>query len=410
MLILKMALRNLRRHLRRTVITGLAISFGLALLIISSGFGDGAHGSMIESGVSAQGGHVVIQGKGWQQQRDNRIRVQHYPEKEKVLQQVLPGARILERIYVQGLLTSPNGSAGVSLTGIDPKKESHISDLHKKIIKGQYLDTDPRGIVMGYILAETLGVDLGDKVVLMVQRAGNIQSQLFRVQGLFKVGVDEIDGFFGQILLPSAQEVLGFKPDEVTQLAAFVTSYRQADEATAQVRAALHQPEIEILSWDEALPNLAMWINLDNAGLYLMILIIALVVLLGIVNTMLMSVLERTREFGVLLALGLSPRRLLALVMSEAALLGIFAVLLGLGLGLLGNWPGAHYGVDMSALMGGENVEAGGTVMASKFYADLSTTKVIFFCVLSYAMTLIAAIYPAVKAIQLKPVDSMRQY
>lgn len=407
MLILKMALRNLRRNLRRSLITGLSICFGLALLIVSSGIGDGAHGAMIEKGLAASAGHVVIQGRGWQEQRDNRIVVPGSAAMVKQVQSLLPEARILSRVYLQGLLTSPTGSVGIGLSGIVPDKEIQVSDLHTKIVKGQYLGTDPRGIVLGQTLAETLGVDLGDKVVLMVQRGPDIQNQLFRVQGVFRAGIEEIDGFYGQILIGAAQQILGLG-DDVTQIAVFVDSYRNAPQAWQTLHGAIDDAKIDILPWQKAMPDLHMWITLDDAGLYMMILIIAIVVLLGIVNTMLMSVLERSREFGIMLALGLSPKRLAALVFSEAALLGLFAVLIGLALGLLGNWPLASHGLDLSEMMGGDVMEAGGVALDMVFKSDLAPHKVLLFCLISYLMTLAAAVYPTFKAISLQPIEAMR--
>lgn len=407
MRMLKMALRNLRRNLRRSLITGIAITFGLALLILSSGFGDGAHGAMIEEGASSLAGHVVVQGKGWQEKRENDIVVPNSIQVARRLQEINPDATVVQRVFVQGLLTSPTGSVGVAMSAVQPEQESQINNLHEKIIRGEYLSDQKNGLVLGHTLAKTLGVDIGDKVVLMAQKKGEIESQLFRIQGVFKVGVDEIDGFYGQILLPSAQKLLGLG-QEVTQISMHLKSHKQSQTATDQVRAAMSSDGLEILTWNEALPDLYMWIALDDAGLYVMILIIAIIVLLGIVNTVLMSVLERLREFGVMLALGMTPTRLATLVMLEAALLGLFAVAAGLGVGLLANWPLAVYGLNFAEMAGGQAMEAGGVAMSMHMYADLSPTKVVLFCLLAYGMTLLAAIYPAVKAATLKPITCLQ--
>lgn len=407
MRMLRLALRNLRRNLRRSLITGIAIAFGLALLIVSSGFGDGAHGAMIEKGVASMAGHVVIQGAGWQQKRGNDILVPATPAVVSTLRAMFPDATVTQRVYLQGLLTSPTGSAGVGISAVLPDDERRVDDLHQKFTAGHYLDGQPTGLVLGQTLAETLGVGVGDKVVLMIQKRGEIVSQLFRVQGLFKVGVDEIDGFYAQIPLATAQQMLDLGRD-VTQVSLHLSSHRQAAAATDQVRAALAAPGLEILPWQEALPDLFMWIALDDAGLYIMIIIIAVVVLLGIVNTVLMSVLERVREFGVMLAIGATPQRLAALVLTEAALLGLCAVIAGLALGLLGNWPLASHGINFADMTGGQAIEAGGVALDLRFRADLSTTKVALFCALAYGMTLVSAIYPAVKVATLKPVACLQ--
>ncbi|MBN2357870.1 MAG: ABC transporter permease [Deltaproteobacteria bacterium] len=407
MRVLRLALRNLRRNLRRSIITGIAISLGLALLIVSSGFGDGAHGAMIEKGVATMAGHVVVQGAGWQQKRDNDILVPDTPAVVSELRAMFPDATVTQRVYLQGLLTSPTGSVGVGLSAVLPDDERRVDDLHQKFTAGSYLDGQPNGLVLGQTLAETLGVGVGDKVVLMIQKRGEIVSQLFRVQGLFKVGVDEIDGFYAQIPLATAQQMLGLGR-EVTQVSLHLKSHKQAAAATERVRAALAAPGLEILPWQEALPDLFMWIALDDAGLYIMILIIAVVVLLGIVNTVLMSVLERVREFGVMLAIGAAPRQLVLLVLTEAALLGLFAVIVGLALGLLGNWPLAANGLNFSDMTGGQAVEAGGVALDLHFRTDLSPGKVALFCLLSFVMTVVSAIYPAVKVATLKPIACLQ--
>ena len=408
MLVLKMALRNLRRNLRRSAITAVAIAFGLGMLVFSSGFGDGAHGQMIEAGVEAMAGHVVVQGEGWQDKREAEIVVPDSPEVARRLAKSLPDATVVSRIYLQGLLTSPTGAVGVALSAVEPRVERQVNDLAEKIIEGEYLDDRPNGIVLGATLAETLDVGIGDKVVLMAQRGPDIESRLFRVRGLFRMGIDEIDGFYAQIPLSIAQEMLGVG-DDVTQVSAHIDSYRDTRGATKAAQAGLAgMSGVEILPWNKALPELYEWVVYDEAGLYVMILVIAIIVGMGITNTVLMSVLERMREFGVMLSLGATPRRLASLVMAEATILGLVSVLLGVGLGVACNAALAVNGVDFSQLMDAQTMEAAGVAMDLHMYPDLSPIKVTIFAVLSMGMTLFAAIYPAVKAATLKPVECLQ--
>ncbi|MGI5861440.1 MAG: ABC transporter permease [Myxococcales bacterium] len=408
MLILRMALRNLRRNLRRTLITGIAIAFGLALLIVSSGVGDGVHGQMIRSGVSAMAGHIVVQGRGWQQQREPSIVVPRSPGVRAQLERLAPKATVVPRVFLQGLLTSPQGSAGVSLSAVVPELEARVEDLHEKIVEGAYLDGNPQGLVLGKTLAETLAVGVGDKVVLMAQRKGEIESRLLRVQGIFKAGIDEIDGFYGQIPVQTAQDLLGLGED-VTQLSVHLGSGRDAGLLLDAVRAALAGESVEVLAWQEAMPDLSQWVALDDAGFYAFILVIALIVAIGITNAVLMSVFERMHELGVLLALGMRPMRLARMVIAEALLLGSFAVAGGVAVGLLLNWPLEVWGLDYSAFTGGGSMEAAGVVFETYQYSDLSPAKVVLFAVLTLAMTVLAAIYPAVKAARLRPIRCLHQ-
>ncbi len=407
-MLLKMALRNLWRNKRRSLITSLAIALGLAMLIFASGFADGAHGQMIEAGVQSMAGHVVIQGEGYQERRESEIVVPDSPAVAASLAEILPQARIVKRVYLQGLLTSPAGSVGVGISAVEPSEEAQVNDIDDKLVDGAYLGDDDRAIVMGRALAQTLDVGIGDKVVLMAQHAGEIESQLFRVCGLFEVGIDEIDGFHAQIPLPAAQELLGLG-DDVTQISAHIGSYRDTRPATALVKDAMADVEgIEVLTWFQAMPDLYEWVMLDEGGMYVMLLIVAVVVALGIVNTVLMSVLERLREFGVMLSLGATPRLLAALVMTEAVLLGLFAVGLGLAVGVVLNASWAGSGLDMTAMAGAESMEAAGVAFDMHIYPDLSALKTAIFCGLAFAMTVLAAVYPAVKAATLKPIECLQ--
>jgi len=405
-MLLKLALRNLRRNLRRTLITACAIACGLAMLIVSSGVGDGSHNQMINSGVGAAAGHVVVQGQGWQRTHQAELALPDTPALTRRMQALFPTGHVVPRVFVQGLLNSPAGSVGVGLSAVVPALECQVNELCDNIVAGSYLDGSPQQVVLGQTLARTLHVGPGDKVVLMVQHGGAIESRLLRVSGLFRIGIDEIDGFHAQLPLATAQQLLGLG-DNVTQLSLHLADARASDAATAQLRAALPAAGIEVLPWQEALPELYEFVLLDDAGLYLLALIIAAIVAMGIMNTVLMSVLERQREFGVLLALGMTPRRLVTLVLLEALLLGLLSSAGGLALGLLGNWPLAVNGLDYSALAG-ETMEASGVVLRTRIFSQLTDAKVALFVVLAVLMTVLAALYPALKAARLRPVQCLQ--
>jgi ABC-type lipoprotein release transport system permease subunit len=404
----RLALRNLARNRRRTSITALAIASGVALLIFASGFGDGMHGQMIDAGIQASAGHVVVQGEGWQRKREIEIVVPRSLEVRARLREALPDAVIVPRVFFSGLLTSPQGSVGVGLVGVDPAQEARVNDIDDKLVEGAYLDDRPDGVVLGKTLAKALRVGVGDKVVLMTQRDGEIESRLFRVRGVFSVGIDEIDGFFAHVPLPAAQRLLGLG-DDVTQLAAHIDSHRDTARVTRAARAALADHEgLAVLPWHDALPELAEWIVYDDAGLYVLLLVIALIVAMGITNTVLMSVFERIPEFGVMMALGTRPSQLARLVLAEACLLGAGAVLLGAALGVGLNELLAINGVDFTELAGGQTMEAGGVPLDLHMYPDLSWVKVGLFVALSFAMTVLAAAWPAWKTAKLRPIECLQ--
>ncbi len=407
MLTVKLALRNLWRHKRRTLITSSAISLGLGMMMFSSGGTDGMTNSMIANGVGSAAGHVVIQHPDYADEPEADLVVADTGGVVSRLGEILPEATIVRRIYLDGLLTSPDGAMGVALTAVEPSGEAQVNSIDEKMVAGEYLsDADDRGIVLGSTLAESLDVGLGDKVVLMTQGEEEMISRLFRVRGVFSMGIDEIDGFYAQIHLAAAQEMLGLGGD-VTQITAHVPSARDAEGAAARAKEAFAGSGLAVLSWQEALPDLAEYVAAEQGEIYVFYSIIFAMVALGIVNTVLMSVLERMREFGVMLSLGSTPGLLARLVFTESALLGLFATAAGVALGLLANWPLATHGLDMSQLVGG-TLEAGGFALDMVIYSDLSPVKTVCFAVFVWCLTMLAAIYPAYKAATLKPVECLQ--
>ncbi len=409
--ILLLAWRNLLRNKRRTFITMGAIAFGLALLIVSSALGDGAHHQMIRWGVANQAGDVVVQGKGYQAAGKVEITVPDTEGVVSTLKHEIPEARIVRRVFFQGLLTSPRSAVGVGLVGVEPTREAEIGTLDEKIVEGRYLsEGDPRGIVLGKTLAKTLGVGIGDKVVLMTQAKGEIENVLFRVTGLFETGMDELDGFYAHIPLARAQETLNLGHD-VTQISLHLPGRRDAHAVAAQLARALEGRPVEVLPWQEALPELYEYVVLDDGGLYVMILIIAIVVAFGILNTILMSVLERTRELGVMLSLGMTPLQVGGLILWEALLLGVVSVGVGSGIGALLSWPLIVSGVDLSRVYGTSgNISAGGVPLDMTIYGDLSPAKVLLFAGITLGLTLLAALYPTWRAARLHPIEAIHHH
>ena len=408
-MLLRLAFRNLFRHRRRTIITVAAIALGLGLLIFSSGFGDGMHNQVIRDGVAGMAGHVVVQGEGWQERREVEIVVPDGAAVVAELEAAFPDSEVVPRVFLEGLLSSSGGSAGISFVGVDPEREASVNTLDDKIVDGAWLGTDG-GIVIGRTLAETLDVGVGDKVVLMTQSGPDIGSRLFRVRGIFRTGMDLVDGFVANVPIEAAQELLSLGAG-VSQVSLHLPDNDATADAAERVRAMFDRDGLEVLTWKKALPELHQFVVLDDGGLYIFLLIIALIVALGILNTVLMSVLERSREFGVLLALGMTPRRLSGLVLLEGFVLGAIGTVSGLVVGLLGNWPMQVKGVDLGAMAGvqDQGFDVAGVQAELVMHSDLSPTKVALFVVLALLLTLAASLYPAWKAGSLAPVRAMRR-
>ncbi len=401
------AWRNLGRNRRRTVVTGSAISLGLAMFIVVMAIEDGSYRQLLETGVSQLAGHVVVQGEGYQRNPEVTNVVESTRGVSASLDAEVEGALILRRTFVQGLLSSPAGASGVEIIGVEPDLEAQINDLADRLIEGEWVETD-LDIVVGRLLADTLDVGLGDRVVLMASRRGDLESWLFRVSGIFETGMDEMDGFLALAHTQAIQEMMSLGED-VHQISVHLSDPRRTWDVLGLVQDTLEGHDLEILSWQEALPELYELMLFDQAGTFVFIAIVAFIVGLGILNTVLMSVLERMREFGVLLSLGLSPNKLGLLVLLESLLLGIVAVAIGIGLGLLGSWPLSVWGVDATAIVG-DSFEAGGVAWDMHIYAHVYPERIVTFAVAGIVVTLLATIYPVVKAYRLQPVQAMQQH
>ena len=325
LLLVKVSWRNVWRNPRGTLLTALALGLGLALLLISLGLLDGGHEQTIANGVRFGPGDVVIQPKGFQATGSQELllparvvsTIKEFLQTES-MKRVLVGAS--PRLLATGLLSSAANSASVTITGVIPREERAVSLIPQRMVEGKYLSDDkPTGIVIGADMARKLEVGTGSKVVLMTQAVrqpgtkvkdvtgGEMQSTLLRVNGIFRTGIEMIDANVIQLPLPLAQTLLGVSDNQVTQVALFLRQEGDSLMVAKALRKRLEGAPVEILTWRESMPMLAQILGLDHAFNYVMNGVVLAMVGLGILNTILMRVLERRYEFGVCKALGLRP-------------------------------------------------------------------------------------------------------
>jgi len=365
LLLVKISWRNLWRNPRGTLLTALALGLGLALLLISLGLLDGGHEQTIADGVRFGPGHVVIQAKGYQDSGSDELllpaqvvsRIEEFLQ-TAVMKPVVRG--VSPRLLATGLLSSSANSAGVRIMGVIPQDEPAVSFIPQRIVEGTYLSNgNPPGVVIGAELASNLEVKIGSRVVLMTQalrqpgietksRAGEeMQSTLLRVSGIFQTGLEAIDANIIQLPLSAAQTLLGVPGGQVTQVALLLQQEGDSPLVARALRKQLTGSPVEVLTWRESIPMLAQILGLDHAFNYIMNGVILAMVGLGILNTILMRVLERRYEFGVCKALGLRPRQLAVMVIGESLALTAISLALGLALGLSVEHYFANSGLDL---------------------------------------------------------------
>jgi len=403
----KLAARNLGRNKRRSLITVAAIAFGLALMIVTINLAHGSYESMIRNAIEAGAGHVVVQAKGYQDDPEPSDYITDSQRVVTALTELFPGARASERIFLEALLTSPENAQGGMVIGVNPTQEAAVRDLTERVTEGTWLAPDDhKGIVLGEALAQALGVEIGDKVVVMAQVHADVDSALFRVRGLWHDQVRDVERGFAVIHLEAARGFL--QADQAAnQVALLIEDPSLSEQSALEAAAALQRADVEVLSWRQALPDLDKMIALDKMATDIYLFIVASIVMLGVLNTVLMSVMERTREFGVILALGVRPRRLTAQVLTEGLLLGVFAVILGVALGALFTIPLQVYGIPIEELAG-EAFESSDMPMDSTLRASFDGLRIAKYAVATVILTIISSAWPALRAGRLSPVDAMR--
>ena len=413
LLLVKIGWRNLWRNPRGTLLTALALGLGLTLLLVSLGLLDGSQQQMVANAVRFGTGDVVIQAQGYQDSASQELllpagvvsKTQEYLHTE-ALKHVVRG--MSPRLLASGLLSSAANASGVSLMGVIPKEERTVSLIPQRIVEGKYLNDDQQsGVVIGAELASKLAVKVGSKVVLMTQAVqppgtdapdaggGEMQSTLLRVSGIFRTGIQAIDAHVIQLPLPEAQALLGV-PGRVTQVAVLLEREEDSLRVARGLRKQFTGVPVEILPWRESMPGVAQLFLLDEAFNYVMNGVVLAMVGLGILNTILMRVLERRYEFGLCSALGLRPVQLAVMIIGESLALTAISLALGLVLGLSAQHYFATAGLDLRWFFKSSLPTA--LVFDPIIYSRLSLTRIVSSVGIVFLTATVISFYPAFKA------------
>jgi len=410
-----LAWRNLWRHRKRTIITLSSIAIGFGLAVLSIGIQDGHHNSLIRNAIKLGEGHLTVQPRGYIEAPANHKYLSNGLVLSKKLTSLNVAGSIEARISLQVLASTANNSVGVVLEGLSSESDPRVDMLRPQLVKGKWIKTgDDRGIVIGEGMASKLKAKLGSKVVLMAgKKGGDSQAQLGRVRGIFKSQVPEMDDylifsdlhFSRRFLQGEGADVL---KQPVTRFAIFLDNPDTLYDWKNKVKSAIESEQVIAMDWQEMMPQLVQFIIVDDAGNYIFLILILIMVIFGVLNTVLMSVLERTREFGLLRALGLSRRNLLTLVFFESFLMGLLAIIVGWIVGGGIHLWFSQQGIDFTAIMGeGGNVMMG-TFMDPIVYTELSWDRVTQLTTIIFVATLSSGIYPAIKAARITPVEALR--
>lgn len=404
----KMAWRNIWRHPRRTILTISAIAFATGLLVFTVSMQFGAFETMINSTAKVNMGHLQVQAKDYFEKRDIRLVVED-PEAVGEILDNTPGIESYTyRAEAFSMVASGERTFGALVVGIDPEREAQVSTLSKTIREGEYLSEDDfDGALIGDLLAENLRVGLGDELTVLGQgRDGSVAATLLTVKGIYKSGLAVFDRSSVHISLKNFQEVYSMR-GAVHEVVAISKTIRHIPEMKKRIQAAIDNlglaAPLVVLDWKELMPGLYEAIMINIISRLIFYLILVSVVASSISNTFLMAVFERTKEFGVMMAVGTTPRRLTKILLIESINMTLLGIAVGIVLGCLVTLYFQAHGIDFSA---SEDIlkQFG---LSGRIYPRLSLLSASAGPMLVFVITALAALYPALRIRRLRPVEAL---
>ncbi len=392
-----LAWRNLWRRKRRTLITAFSIGFGMMLAVTFTGTGDYSYTNMINAGADMGLGHITVEALGY-----NRVPAvsKRLVNASKVREEVLslPGvADAMTRISGQAIFATARKSIGGMFLAVDPAMETERHNLFiRSIIQGElFSEKNGSGVVIGSGMAKKLGLKPGKKLIYTTTDInGEIVSDIARVRAIFKTGVGDIDGAMVLLPIDSVRSTLNYGRDDATYLSIVLDDYRNTGKIRRVITESIGNQQREVLTWRETQPDLAGIIAMDRWGNYISQILVGLLIAAGILNTLLMSVMERTKEFGMMMAIGMAPRTLFKLVVAES----VWMALAGLVIGIIITTPWYldlyNVGIDFSGSIG-DDYSAGGVLIDPVFHIRLCMESIIAILAGLFGLTLVSGLYPA---------------
>lgn len=406
----KLCWKNVWRNRRRTLITVNAIGIGVMALVGIHNYYDAFHEQVIQNVIRYHSGHLLVTAPGYQAQSAPSKFVKAPGRVMKWLKNHPEVKAASPRVIIQGLLSSPQGSANVLFTGIDPDQERRVTQFSRNIVQGTYLKkAKGTGIVIGRRLARLMKLKTGMKVVALTQGIdGSIGNELFFVEGIFETH-SELDKSVAFIRLDPARRLVGLPPHGVHQVAVVLKNESALPEIQKDFQDQFKGRGVEILSWMQIQRPLMAMIELNKSANRLLMIIILFVAAMGIANSILMSIMERTREFGVMLAIGTSKTDVIKMVVVETLLLSAAGVFLGnlLGIGLTLYFQ--KNGFDLRWLTN-QQIVVQGAIVQTITYPAVHLRNSVAVTLTIMTLSLLVSFLPVQHISKLNPVKALRSH
>ncbi|NIO16968.1 MAG: FtsX-like permease family protein [Deltaproteobacteria bacterium] len=399
--------RNIWRNPRRTMVILTAVIIGVWSMVFLGGLMRGFADQLVRNSIATLTGHIQVHAKGYRDDPAIEHSISDASKLQAVLESTLPpGANWAFRVRVSAVASNARHSSGVVMVGVEPEEEARVSFIGKAVTDGDYLESgDEYGIIVGAALFEKFETKRGHKLVLMAQDTQKeIASRAFRITGIFRAELEATEKQFVFVTMPAAKEMLKFEGgiSEVT----IVLPRRQGAERVAEdLRKKLSRDTYEVHTWRELLPLTTAILKMYDGFIIWWFLVVFIAMAFGIVNTTLMAVFERVREFGLQKALGMKPLWIVRGVITETACLLFLGMLAGNTLGYLTVYSLARRGIDLTSLSAGMEFFGYSRIIYPVIHGrDLFVANAVVL-----VLGLLVSLYPAVKAARISPVSAMTQ-
>lgn len=400
-----MAWRNIWRNPRRTAVILTAVVIGVWSMIFLGALMRGTLAGMIHNGIDTLTGHIQIHQRGYTDDPSIDHSIGDPGAIERVLAETLPpGSRWCLRVRVNAVASNARHNSGVTLVGIDPAAEARISFIGGAVRQGRYLKADDaHGILVGAALAEQFETRLGHKLILMSEdRTGQVASRAFRIVGIYRAEMASTEKAYVFVTRRTAQAMLHMGP-AVSEISIMLPEDDMAAPLARKLTARLAGHDLDVRSWQEALPLLQAYLQMYNSFILIWFVVVFVAMGFGILNTTLMAVFERMREFGLLKALGMRPGRIVKGILTESFFILVCGQVVGNLLGLASCWALSFHGLDLSGLAQGAEYAG----LSRVIYPDIWLKDVVSANLVVLLLGLVVCLYPAVKAARFTPVEAM---
>ena len=397
----KMAFRDLGRNRRRAFFSALALAIGVALLLLMASVIAGELRSSMETSIRLQSGHLQVRAKTYDENKTSLAWEDLVENPDQVAAQIASLAPVTvatPRLYASGIVATGDNSLGVRIIGIDPPSPANAPFVDG-MIGGQFLTADDStGILIGQPLADKLGLNTGDKVNLLVNTSnGNVDQQDFIVRGIYTTHTPGFDQ--SSVLMPLVKAQAITQTQNHATLIYVLLKDRAQTDAVAK---ALSTTQYQVVTWEQANSLLVQFGQFTGVYMGMLYLIILGITATVIINTLIMSVFERTREIGILAAIGMRSSSIMGMFFAESSLLAVGGIAMGLALGGALVALCAKYGFPIG------NIGVTGFTLGDRIYAYFEPSQAINLIIATFIITLLAALYPAFMAAHMEPVEALR--